>query len=175
MVALGLSCSMWDLVPWSGIEPGLLALIAWSLSHWTTREILEVFFKILISHCLLLAYRNRIDFCILVFYLSTLLDSLINVSTIFRVFSGGNRNKTVIPSTIFNGKFLKFLYSLSASLQVWKLHIFFFDDYLLKLKKSLIFYQTIRALESFINNWLHSPAYMIVLLRVLFLSCFLKE
>ena len=30
--------SMWDLVPWPGIEPGPPALGAWSLSHWTTSE-----------------------------------------------------------------------------------------------------------------------------------------
>ena len=35
-----LSCSTWELVPWSGIEPGSPALGAWSLSHWTTREVL---------------------------------------------------------------------------------------------------------------------------------------
>ena len=29
---------MWDLVPWSGIEPGSPALGAQSLSNWTTRE-----------------------------------------------------------------------------------------------------------------------------------------
>ena len=34
-----LSCSTWDLVPWLGIEPRPLALRAWCLSHWTTREI----------------------------------------------------------------------------------------------------------------------------------------
>ena len=34
-----LRCSMWDLVPWPGIEPGSPALGAWSLSHWTTREV----------------------------------------------------------------------------------------------------------------------------------------
>ena len=33
-----LSCSMWDLVPWPGIEPGTPALGAQSLSHWTTKE-----------------------------------------------------------------------------------------------------------------------------------------
>ena len=33
------SCSMWDLVPRSGIEPRPPALGAWSLSHWTTREV----------------------------------------------------------------------------------------------------------------------------------------
>ena len=32
-------CSRWDLGPWSGIEPGLPALGAWSLSHWTTRVV----------------------------------------------------------------------------------------------------------------------------------------
>ena len=30
----GLNRSMWDLVPWPGIDPGPL-----NLSHWTTREI----------------------------------------------------------------------------------------------------------------------------------------
>ena len=34
-----LSCSMWDLVPWPGTEPGAPALEVWSLSHWTTREV----------------------------------------------------------------------------------------------------------------------------------------
>ena len=33
------SCSMWDLVPWPGIEPRPPALGARSLSHWTTREV----------------------------------------------------------------------------------------------------------------------------------------
>ena len=39
LAVLGLSCSMWDLVPWSGVTPGPPALEAWSLSLWTTREI----------------------------------------------------------------------------------------------------------------------------------------
>ena len=30
---------MWDLVPQPGIEPGFPALVAQSLSHWTTREV----------------------------------------------------------------------------------------------------------------------------------------
>ena len=34
-----LSCSIWDLVPWPGIEPGPPALGAWSLNRWTTREV----------------------------------------------------------------------------------------------------------------------------------------
>ena len=32
-----LSWSMWDLVPWPGMEP---TLEAWNSSHWTTREVL---------------------------------------------------------------------------------------------------------------------------------------
>ena len=39
-----LSCSMGDLVPWPGIEPGPPALAAWSLSHWPSREVLWWFF-----------------------------------------------------------------------------------------------------------------------------------
>ena len=34
-----LSCGMWDLVLWPGIEPHPPALGAWSVSHWTTREV----------------------------------------------------------------------------------------------------------------------------------------
>ena len=34
-----LSCGMWDVVLWLGIEPRPPALGAWSLSHWTTREV----------------------------------------------------------------------------------------------------------------------------------------
>ena len=30
---------MWDLVPWLELEPGLLALRTWNLSHWTIREV----------------------------------------------------------------------------------------------------------------------------------------
>ena len=39
LAALGLSCSMWGLVPWPGFKPWLSALGAQSLSHWTTREV----------------------------------------------------------------------------------------------------------------------------------------
>ena len=35
----GSSCSTWDPVPWAGIGPRPLALGAWNLSHWTTREV----------------------------------------------------------------------------------------------------------------------------------------
>lgn len=46
LAALGLSCgmgslsrSLWDLVPCPGITPGPPALGAWSLNHWATREV----------------------------------------------------------------------------------------------------------------------------------------
>ena len=39
MRALHRSCSLWNLVSWRGIEPKPLVLGAWSLSHWTTRDI----------------------------------------------------------------------------------------------------------------------------------------
>ena len=32
-------CDMWDLIPWPGIEPASPLLQAWSLCHWTTREV----------------------------------------------------------------------------------------------------------------------------------------
>ena len=38
LAVLSLSCSMWDLVPWPGMEPGPLALGMQDLGHWTTRE-----------------------------------------------------------------------------------------------------------------------------------------
>ena len=42
LAVLGLTCSMWDLVPWPGIKPGSPASGAPSLSHWTTKEILPL-------------------------------------------------------------------------------------------------------------------------------------
>ena len=39
VIRRALSGGMWDLVPWPGIEPGLLALGARSLRLWTTREV----------------------------------------------------------------------------------------------------------------------------------------
>ena len=40
------SCSMQDLVPWPGMGPGPPTLGAWSLNHWTTREVPAVLFLI---------------------------------------------------------------------------------------------------------------------------------
>ena len=43
-----LSCGMRDLVPWPGVEPRPPALGAWSLSHWTIREVpLSIYFYLL--------------------------------------------------------------------------------------------------------------------------------
>ena len=39
-----LSWSMWDLFPQPGIEPRPFTLGVWSLSHWTSREVLFIFF-----------------------------------------------------------------------------------------------------------------------------------
>ena len=39
------SCSIPDVVFWSGIEPGLCPLGAWTLNHWTTREVLPTPFN----------------------------------------------------------------------------------------------------------------------------------
>ena len=37
------NCGLWGLAPWPGIEPRSPALGAWSLSQWTTREVLGHF------------------------------------------------------------------------------------------------------------------------------------
>ena len=39
LAVLGLSCSMWYLIPWPGMEPKPPALGAQSLSYWTTRKV----------------------------------------------------------------------------------------------------------------------------------------
>ena len=38
-ILLVLSCSIWDLVPWPGIESWAPCIGRWNLSHWTTREV----------------------------------------------------------------------------------------------------------------------------------------
>ena len=45
LAALGLSCGMWGLVPWPGIEPRPPALGVQSLSHWITTKVPEFFFQ----------------------------------------------------------------------------------------------------------------------------------
>ena len=51
------NCNMWDLVPWSGIEPGPPALGAWSLNHVTTSEVPDPkIFEVRVSLCLVLNF-----------------------------------------------------------------------------------------------------------------------
>ena len=45
----GLSCSMWDLVPWPWVKPGPPALGAWNLSHWTTGDVPQITNPITVS------------------------------------------------------------------------------------------------------------------------------
>ena len=40
--AAALNCSVRDLVPWPGMEPGPPALGVWRLNHWTTRGVPEI-------------------------------------------------------------------------------------------------------------------------------------
>ena len=52
---------MWNPVPWPGIEPWLPALVAWSLSIWTTREVPDLILIALSlssGHCGLLVSQN---------------------------------------------------------------------------------------------------------------------
>ena len=59
-----LSCNMWDLVPWPGIEPRLPALGAWRLSHWAIGKSLRLSLnagnsQILISKANLLSFQTH--------------------------------------------------------------------------------------------------------------------
>ena len=59
VVAHGIfSCSMWDLVPWPGIEPGPPELGVWSHSRWTTSGVP------LSIYCLFLSLIFCKNFCI---------------------------------------------------------------------------------------------------------------
>ena len=84
MAALGLgylSCSMWDLVPWPGIEPRLPALGAQSLSRWTITEILVQVFT-LIYVFISREYIPRSGTARL--YINSLFNLLKNCQTIFQ-------------------------------------------------------------------------------------------
>ena len=60
LAALGLRYSIWDLVPWPGIEPRPPALGTWSLSHWATLEVPNsAILKKKIRFYLWLTYRQR--------------------------------------------------------------------------------------------------------------------
>ena len=63
LAAPGLSCSMWDLVPWPGVASRPPALGAWSLSHWTTREVPFVAFYCRIRYSQWsAAFKSRMGF-----------------------------------------------------------------------------------------------------------------
>ena len=55
---------MWDLVPKLGIEPRPPASRAWSLSHWTTREVPQssIFVKVNVEPSLRPSTSNKTDF-----------------------------------------------------------------------------------------------------------------
>ena len=58
MAVPGLSCGLWGLVPWPGIEPGPPALGAWSLSHWTAREVPDISLKSV--KCIIVAHPSLV-------------------------------------------------------------------------------------------------------------------
>ena len=74
VVACGLlvAACMWDLVPRPGIKPGFPALGAWSLTHWTTREVpVALFLFIYFSFLFFLIFKfNFIYFFIQQFLIS---------------------------------------------------------------------------------------------------------
>ena len=84
LAALGLGylgCSMWDLVPWPGIEPRLPALGAQSLSRWTIMEILiQVFTLIYVFISCEYIPRSRTARL----YINSLFNLLKNCQTIFQ-------------------------------------------------------------------------------------------
>ena len=55
-----LICSMWDLVPLPGIEPGPPTLGVWSLSPWTTGEVPHLYIRLL---SLLLRRQREVSTC----------------------------------------------------------------------------------------------------------------
>ena len=57
----GVSCGMQDLVLWLGIKPGAPALGAWSLSHWTTREVPGIFVELDIKRQKYRKYERKIE------------------------------------------------------------------------------------------------------------------
>ena len=62
LTALGLSCSMWDLVPWPGIKSGPPALGTQNLSHWKTRKVPSLLLNWAIFF-LLLSWKSFYIFC----------------------------------------------------------------------------------------------------------------
>ena len=65
-----LSCGIWDLVPWTGFIPGSPALQAWSVNHWTTREVPQLVFYLRLFPDLDLCDTICIYFAIVIIYLA---------------------------------------------------------------------------------------------------------
>ena len=53
---------MWDLVPWPGIKPRPPAFGAWSLSHWTIREVPLSAFQYAIWVCHSFSFTEQVSF-----------------------------------------------------------------------------------------------------------------
>ena len=53
-----LSCRMWDLVLWPGIEPGSPALGTQSVNHWTTRKVPDHSLRLLWESCYEHSYNS---------------------------------------------------------------------------------------------------------------------
>ena len=64
MAGLSLSCGIWDLVPWPGMEPGPPTLGAWSLSLKTAREVphFSINLKLLQKWCYHFKQINRCSY-----------------------------------------------------------------------------------------------------------------
>jgi len=75
------SCSMWDLVLWPGIKPKPLALGAWSLTHWTTREVpvhFFFFFRLSYMSCLYILEINLLSIALFANIFSNIMSFFIS-------------------------------------------------------------------------------------------------
>ena len=91
-----LSCNMWDLAPWSGIEPRPPALKAQTLSHRKTREVSVLNFEssLYIKDTSLLSNKHFADIfsqslpCLLIFFTGSFSEQILKFwwSSIYQVF-----------------------------------------------------------------------------------------
>ena len=88
--------AMWDLVPWSGIEPGPSAMGAWCLRHWITRKVSLLSF----------------DFAYLVFCQAHFFFSV--MQSIVSIFSFDCREKQMILTVNIGGN--RYIHNLAAHL-----------------------------------------------------------
>ena len=114
-----LSCGMWDLVPWPEIEPGPPALGAWSLSHWTTREV-PLIFVLLSLYLFSFLFCSLEFFYFLYFSLYRIYTYFVRFMLQFFCFWGTNVNDGVF--LISNSTFLLLVYGKTIDLCVLVLH-----------------------------------------------------